>query len=67
MPGYRDPEQARVDQGLTTAVEVCSLGALFYDLLTGRPRCRSAMPLDTLLEVKPRELERPRPLTPQAD
>ena len=67
MPGYRGPEQARIDLWLTTAAGVCSLGAILYDLLTGRPRCRSATPLDTLLQVRTREPERLQPFNSQAD
>jgi WD40 repeat protein/tRNA A-37 threonylcarbamoyl transferase component Bud32 len=66
-PGYMAPEQARSEKILTTAVDVYGLGAILYDLLTGRPPFRAATPLETVLQVMDREPERPRHVNRRVD
>ncbi len=64
---YMAPEQARGDNSLTTAVDVYSLGAILYELLTGTPPFRAATPAETIVEVLEKEPSSPRSVDTKID
>src|SRR5207248_8511938 len=65
-PSYTAPEQAGGrSKEIGPACDIYALGAILYELLTGRPPFRAETPLDTILQVVGNEPVPPRRLVPK--
>ncbi|HMP60923.1 MAG TPA: protein kinase, partial [Gemmatales bacterium] len=60
-PNYMAPEQARgVSAIVTPLVDIYALGAILYELLTGRPPYNAPTAMDTLMQLLQEEVVPPR-------
>ncbi|MBN8246936.1 MAG: protein kinase, partial [Verrucomicrobia bacterium] len=66
-PAYMPPEQTVDPHNVSVAADVYSLGAIAYEVLTGRPPFEAGSPVETVIQVREREPIRPGDLEPGID
>lgn len=66
-PSYFAPEQARAEPTISTAADTYSLGAVLYEILTGRPPFVGGSPMDVVMQVIEQDPQAPRRLAPAVD
>ena len=66
-PSYMAPEQARAASDLSTAVDVYGLGAVLYELLTGRPPFKGGTVVETMMKARSQSPPAPRTLAADID
>lgn len=66
-PNYMSPEQASGSKDMSTATDIYSLGAIMYELLTGKPPFASSSTLETLMKVVNDEAIKPTAIQSSVD
>ena len=66
-PNYMPPEQASGSKDISTTADIYSIGAILYELLTGKPPFASATPMETLLKVMTDAPIKPSSIKPSID